>query len=106
METTRTIPRVDQHHRLDIALQHANIGVAEMATFLHVGRNTISNYIHGRTRPNRATLIAWSDICGVDLDWLAGNDPGDPAITGAVPRQEPCRSPEVAGQIPLFALAA
>lgn len=63
MSDTKEIPRLTLHHRLDIALDHGGVGVSEMADFLGVSRNTITNYIHGKTRPNRATLMTWADRC-------------------------------------------
>ncbi len=87
METIGVIPRLRLHNRLDLALQHAGIGVSEMAAELGVGRNTISNYIHGRTRPNRATLRIWAETCNVDFGWLAEEVEG-PSDTGPVTLHE------------------
>jgi transcriptional regulator with XRE-family HTH domain len=41
-----------------------------MAAALQVTTRTISNYENGNTRPNRATLIVWADVCDADLDLL------------------------------------
>ena len=84
MAVTDTVSLVPQlRHRLAMALEHADLGVSEMADKLGVGRNTISNYIHGRTVPNRATLHFWASATGVDFAWLVGEEGGD-AVIGMV----------------------
>jgi transcriptional regulator with XRE-family HTH domain len=37
---------------------------------LGVHRNSINNYLSGRSPVDRRTLIAWSFACGVPLEWL------------------------------------
>lgn len=41
------------------AREDAKIGVSEMAVKLGVKRNTISNYEHGKTTPQRAVVLLW-----------------------------------------------
>lgn len=41
-----------------------------MADILGVSRNTVSNYLHGRTRPPQLTLRVWAMRTGVPLAWL------------------------------------
>lgn len=69
----RTIPKIKLHHRLWIALEEADIDVETMAGHLGVHRNTISNYIHGRSKPPASTVKEWARITGADLAWLAGD---------------------------------
>ena len=54
-----------------LALEAADIGVQEIAEVLEVSRNTVSNYLHGRSRPNAATLRVWANRCSVDYGWLS-----------------------------------
>lgn len=60
----------DTADRLNKALNIAGISSAEMADYLGVGRNTISNYTHGRTRPRKATMRDWARRTGVPEEWL------------------------------------
>ena len=52
------------------------ISVQAMADYLGVDRNTISNYVHGRTVPPRSTLIVWALRTGWPLWWI--EDPDSP----------------------------
>lgn len=56
--------------RLNKALRISGKSTGALAAELEVHRNTISNYLHGRTRPDRRTLISWALATGVPLDWL------------------------------------
>ena len=69
-------PRFEQRHRMQLALEHANVRPHQMASELEIHRNTVSNYLHGRTKPRRRDLIVWAQVCQVDLDWL---------VSGTVP---------------------
>lgn len=88
MSTTTDTPHIPSFtlgDRLRKALEIADIGHAEMAVKLDVARTTVSNYIHGRTQPSRATIIAWSMATGVPAEWLlfgeeAYDDDGTPRI--------------------------
>lgn len=62
--------------RLAKALDVSGVGVAEMAIKLGVSRQTIGNYLAGRTQPKLAVLRVWSDVTGVDLGWLTHGSPG------------------------------
>jgi transcriptional regulator with XRE-family HTH domain len=64
--------------RLAKALRANNIGVQAMATDLGVSRNTVTNYIHDKTRVPRPILILWAMRTGVSLSWL---ETGDPPVT-------------------------
>lgn len=55
---------------MSLALEHADISVNEMAEHLDLSRTTISNYLHGRTKPGRSDLRYWALKCGVPFDWL------------------------------------
>ena len=60
----------DLHDRLAKALRVAGMKPGDMARALGVHRNTIGNYLNGRTPVERRTLIAWSFATGVPLEWL------------------------------------
>lgn len=42
----------------------------QLAADLGVHRNTIGNYLNGRTPVDRRTLVAWAVTTGVPLEWL------------------------------------
>lgn len=44
----------------------------DLAAALGVHRNTVSNYLSGRIKPDRRTLMAWALACGVPFAWLEG----------------------------------
>lgn len=56
--------------RLGKALDVAGIASGDMADYLGVSRNTISNYINGRTEPRKQTLRLWALRTGAPLEWL------------------------------------
>lgn len=60
--------------RLGKALDHAGLKHQDMAAILEVGRNTIGNYVNGRSTPTIATLRVWAIETGVSLEWLRGHD--------------------------------
>lgn len=72
--TTGTIPEWDLADRLRKSLREADIGVQEMADYIEVGRNTVSNWINGRTRPPASALRLWSMRCGIPIEWLRDGD--------------------------------
>src|SRR5215510_9130429 len=73
-------PQFEMRHRMNLALEYGSVTVNEMASHLEISRTTISNYLHGRTQPQRAHLIAWAFKCGVPFPWLVGVE-GEPAPT-------------------------
>lgn len=77
-----TVPEWDQRDRLLKSMRVAHKSGAQLAVDLGVHRNTINNYLNGRTRPDRRTLIAWAMACGVSVEWLeTGLDPS-PEVRG------------------------
>lgn len=81
---TGQIPRWDLADRLRKSLRAAGLGVQEMADYLEVSRNTISNWINGRTRPSAPTLRLWALRTGVSYGWLRKGDGWSPTGGGAV----------------------
>lgn len=87
--TTTTVPVFGLRHRLSLALDHADVSVQEMADELGLSRNTVGNYLAGRTRPHKAVLRVWALRCGVPYEWLvSGETPGSIAVTQRYLRQE------------------
>lgn len=64
------IPQWTVGDRLGKALDFADMSVGEMADYLEVSRNTVGNYINGRTRAPGSTLRLWSMRTGVPRKWL------------------------------------
>jgi len=91
--TATPVPAFHMGDRLAKALEVSGVGVAEMALKLGVSRQTIGNYLSGRTTPKLATLRVWSDETGVDLEWIKEGTPG-------------IHDPGNWGQMSLFACAA
>ena len=68
------VPQWDVADRMGKALRSSGVKPAQMALYLGVHRNTITNYTSGRVTPSRATLIAWADITRRPLDWIETGD--------------------------------
>ena len=64
------VPQWDVADRMAKALRTSGVTPQAMAEMLCVHRNTVSNYLHGRSKVSRAVLIAWSEITGFPLEWL------------------------------------
>lgn len=80
----------DLQDRLAKSLRVAGVSVQELAEYLGVNRNTVGNYLSGRTRPSRSILIAWALRCGVPIQWLEhgvlpSNEPDGWAPRGSNP---------------------
>ena|SRR5215467_11822734 len=70
------VPEFDRADRLRKSLRHADIGSQEMADYLGVSRNSVSNWISGRFTPGLPVLRAWAQRTEVSLAWLVTGDPG------------------------------
>ena len=66
------VPEWDLADRMRKALRTSDTGVQEMADYLGVARNTVSNWINGRIQPSTQTLRLWALRCGVPYSWLLG----------------------------------
>lgn len=91
--TTTAVPQFHMGDRMAKALEVSGISVATMALKLGVSRQTIGNYLAGRTTPKLAVLKVWAEETGVDLGWLIEGSPGIHALSQPV-------------QLDLFLLAA
>lgn len=70
--TNVVIPEWDLCDRLRKSLAVSGVTIPEMADALMVSRNSIGNYLAGRTTPKPVYLRVWADRCGVDIEWLTG----------------------------------
>ena len=74
------IPTFTIGDRMQKALDASETTVAGMAIRLGVSRQTVGNYLAGRTKPKLATLRVWADVTGVPVEWLTtGRDDMIPA---------------------------
>lgn len=79
------VPEWDLADRLRKALRSSDVSVAQMAQALDVSRQTVGNWMAGRARPTRATVVAWALATGVDLHWLeTGQAPAEPRPDGEI----------------------
>lgn len=60
----------DLQDRMRKALRVGGVSANDMAETLEIHRNTISNYLSGRTAPSVAVLRVWALRCGVPFSWL------------------------------------
>ncbi|NHN55810.1 helix-turn-helix transcriptional regulator [Calidifontibacter sp. DB0510] len=76
----------DLADRLHKSLRVAGKSASQIAEDLGAHRNTVSNYLAGRTTPEPRTLKGWALATGVPLSWLeSGNlDPRGPGDGGAL----------------------
>jgi transcriptional regulator with XRE-family HTH domain len=63
-------PDWELHHRLRRALEYGQVSPLDMAKQLDIAETTVRNYLTGRTRPRKATVVFWALRRGVSLDWL------------------------------------
>ncbi|MCU4295496.1 XRE family transcriptional regulator [Brevibacterium permense] len=83
-------PDLDILHRLEFtradrlakSLTASGVSSQEMADYLEVSRNTISNWINGRTSPRRPDLLAWALRTGVPIDWIESGELKNPRPDG------------------------
>ena len=71
---------------MSIALDYAHVTIQQMADELGVNRNTVGNYLSGRTKPDRTKVIVWALRTGVPYEWLEtgqvdGGGGGDDPVT-------------------------
>ncbi len=78
-------------YRIRYALDRSGMDVQQLADKLGVSRTTVSNYMHGRSRPRTMALIAIAHATGAPLAWLehgiSDEEEGD-ADTAAVTHRD------------------
>jgi transcriptional regulator with XRE-family HTH domain len=67
-------PQWELEDRLAKALRHAGVGKSEMAAELGCVRQTVTNYLSGKTAPSKAVLRVWALRCGVSYRWLVNGE--------------------------------
>lgn len=65
----------DEADRLRRALRVSGVGVQEMAEYLEVSRDSVSNWINGRNRPRSRDLRAFAAKTGFPVAWLREGRP-------------------------------
>jgi transcriptional regulator with XRE-family HTH domain len=60
----------DLRDRLHKSLRISGLTATAMSVKLELHRNTINNYLSGKTPIDHRTLVAWADAAGVPLVWL------------------------------------
>ena len=91
MESTNTVtaPSFQLKHRLRLALEASGVSKLTMADELGVSRQTIDNYLTGRTPFPRGYTRAWAEKCSIPFDWLAfGDAVTDPNTRGDYATQD------------------
>lgn len=73
----------DIHDRLHKSLRVSGHTTKTLGDALGVHRNTISNYLTGRSPLDRRTLIAWAFATGVPVEWLEHGEGYTPRPTDA-----------------------
>lgn len=83
---------------MKIALEHAGVGVQEMADYLGVTRGTVGKWINGHISPSRQSVMLWALRTGVPLAWLeTGETPTGGPGGGLVGYTARDSNPEPAG---------
>ena len=68
--------------RMRKALETKGFSVTEAALYFRVGRNTVSNWIHGKTKPPYSVVREWAEWCSVPVMWLETGEPGSTSGPG------------------------
>jgi transcriptional regulator with XRE-family HTH domain len=84
LPTGGDVPEFDLADRLRKSLRTSGIGVYVMSEYLEVSRNTVGNWINGKTHPRPSELKLWALRTRVDYRWL---------LTGKLPRVDSNHQP-------------
>ncbi|MGC8514498.1 MAG: helix-turn-helix domain-containing protein, partial [Acidimicrobiales bacterium] len=68
-------PEFGPRHRLLLALEAAGLSIQDLAGSMGLSRNTIGNWLAGRTHPKDYALREIAGITGVDPQWLLTGTP-------------------------------
>lgn len=60
----------DLADRIRKAMRVRDMGSQELADALYVSRNTVSNWIGGRTHPDGPALLGLASVLDVPMEWL------------------------------------
>lgn len=64
------VPALTLGWRLQMALDHADVKVQEMADELGYARNSLSRWMHDEGEPRDVVVKQWALKCGVPYEWL------------------------------------
>lgn len=89
------MPEMEFCDRLSRSMRLVKIKTGDVADYLSIDPATVSRWLSGRTRPNKATMIVLADMTGVELEWLeTGQAPGDsPTPVDLLPRLDSNQQP-------------
>lgn len=76
------VPEFDLADRMRKALRQSGVGALEMADYLGVSRNTVSNWINGRVPPGKQSIRLWAMKTGVPYEWLHDGVSSSPSPSG------------------------
>ena len=77
MQHEKVVPAWTLGWRLKRALDEGRVSAGEMALYLGVNRATVSRWMNDvGAQPKRAYVTLWAERCGVDLEWLRGDNYG------------------------------
>lgn len=72
------IPQITLGWRLRMAMEHAGLKADDLAAEFGVHRGTITRWTHDIGSPPRRIYIQrWAELCGVSVEWLAGDQSFD-----------------------------
>ncbi len=73
------VPSFTVNDRCEKAREYAGLSQEELAEIIGVHRQTVGHYELGTVKTLKVLVLrAWAEACGVDPDWLIGDDP-DPS---------------------------
>ena len=73
--TSARAPEFTLGDRIRKAIETSPLTVHDVADRLEVHRNTVSQWMHGRSAPSVSDMAAIAELTGVDLRWLRTGDP-------------------------------
>jgi len=77
---TALVPEWTLGDRLRKAREFAGLHATQLADEIGIGRNSVSNYENGHTKPRRPVLQAWAMRTGVDYEWLVTGQATRPSV--------------------------
>ena len=63
-----------------------------------LGKSQVSQYLSGKSMPRASIMALLAELLGVDVEWLAGGSPPEPAVDADEPAAEPTTEAPAAAQ--------